>query len=163
MTDRQTPEWDEATLADVVDPGRPITYGIVQPGPRQEEGVGIPIIRGQDYGNGVVRSHSLYWVSPEIAASYKRSVVRRGDLLISIVGVYVGTIGEVPAALDGANLTQTTARLAIRADLDSRFFFHQLISPAFQREVSRFTKGSAQPGLNLSDVEWMRVVIPTAA
>lgn len=150
----------ELIVADIVEQRRPVTYGIVQPGPRQREGVGVPIIRGQDYNNGIARTQGLYWVRPSIAASYSRSVVCEGDLLLSIVGVYVGTVGQVPRALDGANLTQTTARIAVDHRYASRFFFHQMIAPRFQAEVGRFTKGSAQPGLNLADVERMRVVVP---
>ena len=151
--------WMASTLAEVVDPKRPITYGIVQPGPRQPEGTGVPIIRGQDYADGLVRTDSLYWVLPRIADSYRRSTVRPGDLLLSIVG-YVGTVGRVPDELDGANLTQTTARLAIDQSVDPGFIFHQLCSDQFRGEVSRYTKGSAQPGLNLADVERMQLALP---
>jgi type I restriction enzyme S subunit len=111
----------------------------------------------------LARTERLYWVLPSVAAAYARSVVRGGDLLLSIVGVYVGTVGQVPIQLEGANLTQTTARIAVAAPHSSRFFFHQFIARDFQREVSKYTKGSAQPGLNLADVERMRVVAPEPA
>jgi type I restriction enzyme S subunit len=152
--------WPVHPVADVVDPARPVTYGIVQPGPRQREGEGVPIIRGQDYSNNVARLNDLYWVLPSVAAPYRRATLRSGDLLLSIVGVYVGTVGQVPLGLDGGNITQTTARIAIRRPFIPRFFFHQLMSPRFQLDVRRYTKGSAQPGLNLADVEHMRVSVP---
>ncbi len=151
-----------APLVELIDPRRKITYGIVQPGPRQPEGEGVPLIRGQDYSSGTVRTRDLYWVLPEVSAPYKRSLVRPGDLLISIVG-YVGAIAEVPPQLDGANLTQTTARLAAGSNVDSRFLLHALRGPEFQAEVRRYMKGSAQPGLNLADVERMQVrLLPLA-
>jgi hypothetical protein len=152
---------DSQTLAEIVDPRRPVTYGIVQPGPRQPEGTGVPIIRGQDYDNGLVTTEGLYWVQPHIAAPYGRSVLQGEDVLLSIVGVYVGTVGQVPPQLGGANLTQTTARIAITAPNVPRYFFHQMIGPTFQGEVRKYTKGSAQPGLNLSDVERMVVHVPS--
>jgi type I restriction enzyme S subunit len=120
------------------------------------------MIRGQDYSDGEVRTEGLYHVLPSVAAAYSRSTVRGGDLLLSIVG-YVGTIAQVPDNLEGANLTQTTARLAVRPDYCARYFLHYLRSSAFQSEVKRFTKGSAQPGLNLGDVEVMRVAFPPIA
>jgi len=152
-------DWIRAQVHDVVDPQRRVTYGIVQPGPPQREEDGIPIIRGQDYSSGVVTSEGLYHVLPHIAASYSRSTVKSGDLLLSIVG-YVGATAQIPPELDGANLTQTTARIAIKPPLSSRYFLHFFRSGAFRDEVNRFTKGSAQPGLNLSDVEVMRVSYP---
>ncbi len=157
----QSNGWKLTPLVDIVDRSRGITYGIVQPGPRQKEGDGIPIIRGQDYSNSIARTSGLYWVLPEIAAPYSRANLRAGDLLLSIVGVYVGTVGQVPPTLDGANITQTTARIAVRAPFSARFFFHQLIGARFQGEVRRYTKGSAQPGLNLADVERMLLFVPS--
>jgi type I restriction enzyme, S subunit len=155
-------KWISASIKDIVDPSRAITYGIVQPGPRFDRDHGIPIIRGQDYSSGTVRSDDLYCVDPRLATSYSRASVQTGDLLISIVG-YVGTVAEVPVELAGANLTQTTARIAVRDDLKGRYFLHFLRSHYFKNEVSRFTKGSAQPGLNLADVEVMRVSYPPDA
>jgi type I restriction enzyme, S subunit len=98
-------------------------------------------------------------IHPSIARAYRRSVVQGGDLLLSIVG-YVGQSAVVPQKLAGANITQTTARIAIRKGLSSRYFLHQLRGLTFQREVRRYMKGSAQPGLNLSDVEQMQILVP---
>lgn len=120
------------------------------------------MIRGQDYSSGSVRNDDLYYVDPRLAASFSRASVQGGDLLLSIVG-YVGTVAEVPGELAGANLTQTTARISVRDDLKGRYFLHFLRSRFFRDEIGRFTKGSAQPGLNLADVEVMRVSYPQNA
>lgn len=149
--------WSWTTISEIVDPSRPVTYGVVQPGPRQDQGV--PIIRGKDYSSGDVATEDLYLVHPSIAAAYRRSTVRGGDLLLSIVG-YVGQTAQVPEVLSGANLTQTTARIAIRSGLDLRFFLHYFRGQRFAGEVKRYTKGSAQPGLNLGDVENFQVLVP---
>ncbi len=143
--------WNERTLGDVVDPARGITYGIVQPGPRQADGNGVALIRGQDYSAGEVSAEGLYWVRPDIAAAYRRSTVHGGDLLLSIVG-YVGLAAQVPQVLSGANITQTTARVAIVGRNEAKYFLHYFRSSEFASEVRRYTKGSAQPGLNLADV-----------
>jgi len=149
--------WVQATVSDIVDPQRKITYGVVQPGPRQDSG--IPIIRGQDYSSGEVSTEGLYRILPSIASAYQRSTVKGGDLLLSIVG-YVGQTAQVPDELTGANLTQTTARIAIRDGFCPRYFLHYFRSPEFKEEVRRYTKGSAQPGLNLSNVEKFCVWYP---
>ncbi len=118
------------------------------------------MIRGQDYSGGVVEDNDLYHVSPRLAASFDRAKVIGGDLLMSIVG-YVGTVAEVPNSLSGANLTQTTARIAVKPELCGRYFLHFFRSSFFRDEVKRYMKGSAQPGLNLADVEKMTVAFPT--
>lgn len=149
--------WSRACVRDVVDPSRRVTYGIVQPGPRQERGV--PIIRGRDYSSGRVDDTDLYLVSPEVASKYGRSTVRGGDILMSIVG-YLGLVAVVPEHLSGANITQTTARVAVAPPNIPEFFFQQFQSRAFQGQVRRYQKGSAQPGLNLADVDKMEVLVP---
>lgn len=149
--------WREDTIRSIVDPSRPITYGVVQPGTRLDQGV--PIIRGQDYSGGLVDDSDLYLIHPTIAASYKRSAVKGGDIIFSIVG-YLGQTAIVPEHLSGANITQTTARIAVKHPYLSRFFLQQFRSENFAAEVRRCKKGSAQPGLNLADVEKMKVVIP---
>ena len=149
--------WSRARIRDVVDASRRVTYGIVQPGPRQARGV--PIIRGKDYSGGRVNDTDLYLVSPEVASKYGRSIVRGGDILMSIVG-YLGLVAVVPEHLAGANITQTTARIAIAPPNIPEFFFQQFQSRAFQGQIRRYQKGSAQPGLNLADVDKMEVLVP---
>jgi type I restriction enzyme S subunit len=151
--------WLIRKIGDIVDPNRRITYGIVQPGPRFEPEQGVPMIRGQNYSGGVVEDNDLYHVSPQLAASFDRAKVIGGDLLMSIVG-YVGIAAEVPSSLSGANLTQTTARIAVRPELCGRYFLHFFRSSFFKGEVKKYMKGSAQPGLNLADVEKMIVAFP---
>jgi type I restriction enzyme S subunit len=141
---------------------RPITYGIVQPGPDISPD-GIPLIRGKDYSSGKVSTEGLYHVLPAIDQPYSRSKVLGGDLLFSIVG-YVGLTAQVPAELTGANITQTTARLSIDPNkAESTYVFHFLSSPHYRPNITRYEKGSAQPGLNLSDVQKLKIKHPKLA
>ncbi len=106
-------------LKRLVDPGRPITYGIVQAG--EDVVDGVPYIRPVDMdGHRGVNPSSLRTTSPEIAAAYTRSALRPGDVVVSI-GPSFGKTMLVPDELDGANLTQGTARVAVRPDVDARY------------------------------------------
>ena len=103
-----------------VDPTRPITYGIVQAGPDVPDGV--PYIRpvDMDSHSGIPDVSQLRTTSREIASQYRRSAVRSGDLIVSI-GPSYGKTMIVPTTLDGANLTQGTARVAPAAGVEVRF------------------------------------------
>lgn len=103
-----------------VDPRRPITYGIVQAG--DDVPGGVPYIRPVDMTEhaGVLDPTSLLRTSDEIAAQYRRSSVRSGDIVISI-GPSFGKTMVVPNELDGANLTQGTARVAPDTWADARY------------------------------------------
>lgn len=146
-------------LDELVHPNRPITYGIVQPGPDISP-EGVPLIRGKDYSSGKIATSGLYHVLPSVDKPYARSKVLTGDILLSIVG-YLGQVAEVQATLEGANITQTTARISIDPEKACpRYLFYYFQSNEFKKEIKKFEKGSAQPGLNLSDVGKFQVQMP---
>lgn len=145
-------EWQPIQLKDVVQKGRKICYGIVQPGDFTADG--IPLIRGKDYSFGWVPLEDFFRVSEAIDRPYKRSKVQPRDLILTIVGAGTGNVATVPDWLDGANITQTTARIAVdHEEFDHRYVRALLQSRFGQNAVYRAIKGGAQPGLNIADVE----------
>ena len=144
-------------LIEWVDPERPITYGILKPGPDQSDGV--KYVRVVDMKDGGIDPSGVKRTTRSIADQYKRSTLRTGDLLISIRG-HVGRAAAVPASLDGANITQDTARLAIAPE-SSAFVMECLRTDAVQRWMSARTKGVAVQGINLGDLK--QVPIPSVA
>lgn len=152
-------EFSQVPLSTLVQKGRKITYGIVQPGQFVEDGV--ILVRGRDYSAGWRDLDGFKRVTPEIDAPYKRSKLRAGDLVITIVGANTGTVAVVPDWLEGANITQTTARVAVEPKKAEPGFVEQVLRSALgQREVYRYQKGGAQPGLNLADLEKFIIPLP---
>ena len=154
-------DWAVSRLKDLVDPSRGIRYGIVQPGAYDPDGRFM--IRGQDYSEskGWADPSEVFRVGEEVEKRYRSARVQRGDLIMTIVG-YCGHVEVVPAWLDGANLTQTTARIAILPDKASPAFCKYMLQSATgKRQVASFLKGAAQPGLNCGDVEKFRLALPT--
>jgi type I restriction enzyme S subunit len=151
--------WENATLKRVVDPTRQITYGIVQAGPNVEGGV--PYIRPADMTdeNGVASENEMLKTSKEIAESYSRSMICSGDLVCSI-GPSFGKVMVTPDSLNGANLTQGTARVAIHSPNDARYFFWVLRSqPSFSQWESS-VGGATFRALNLGPLAATEVLIP---
>jgi type I restriction enzyme, S subunit len=112
------PACDVVPLEQFINPDRPITYGILMPGPDLPEGV--PYVRVMDMQAGRILTDRVRRTSEDIDREYRRSRLRAGDLLLSIRG-HVGRTAVVPDELDGANITQDTARLAARSEDDSIF------------------------------------------
>lgn len=145
-------DWHPIQLKDVVQKGRKICYGIVQPGDFAPDG--IPLIRGKDYSFGWVPLENFFRVSEAIDRPYKRSKVKPRDLILTIVGAGTGNVATVPEWLDGANITQTTARIAVDHEKFDHRYVRALLQSRFgQNAVYRAIKGGAQPGLNIADVE----------
>jgi type I restriction enzyme, S subunit len=80
-------------------------------------------------------------------------------LLISIRG-HVGRLAVVPPQLDGANITQDTARLALRAENSPYFIKGMLETESFKDVMRRYTKGAAVQGINLGDLKKLDIPTP---
>ncbi|MFB0611997.1 restriction endonuclease subunit S [Aurantiacibacter poecillastricola] len=152
-------DWQPIQLKDVVQKGRKICYGIVQPGDFTADG--IPLIRGKDYSFGWVPLENFFRVSEAIDRPYKRSKVKPRDLILTIVGAGTGNVATIPDWLDGANITQTTARIAVDHERFDHRYVRALLQSRFgQNAVYRAIKGGAQPGLNIADVEKFTFFFP---
>ena len=151
--------WPMRPLIDLIDPDRPLTYGILMPGPHQPDGV--PYVRVTDMTEGAVAHATVRRTTTAISATYRRSVLRAGDVLLSIRG-HVGRMALIPPELDGANITQDSARLAV-VGADSRYLMECLRTEGTQRWMQRRTKGVAVRGINLGDVKRMPIPVPVVA
>jgi type I restriction enzyme S subunit len=152
-------DWEIITLNDLVDSNRNIRYGIVQPGKYEPEG--RYMVRGQDYSFGWADPYDFFRVTALVEERYKNARLKGGDLIITIVGAGTGHFEIVPDWLDGANMTQTTARIAIdKSKADSKFCKYYFQSAAGKRQISLYIKGAAQPGLNVGDVKIFKIPLP---
>lgn len=149
--------FDEVPLKRLVDPARPITYGIVQAGPDIPDGV--PYIRPADMteSHGVSDLTRLLKTSHAIAGAYRRSMITTGDIVVSI-GPSFGKVMVVPSALSGANLTQGTARIAPAAGVSPRFLYWALQSERSRSFWSSCVGGATFRALNLEPLS--RTPIP---
>jgi type I restriction enzyme S subunit len=143
-------------MIELVDTERPISYGILKPGPDQPEGVRYA--RVVDMRDGGIELSGIRRTTETISNAFRRSLLKTGDLLMSIRG-HVGRLGVVPPELDGANITQDTARLAI-VGADPVFVRECLRTKGFQRWMEKHTKGVAVRGINLADVKLMPIAMP---
>ncbi len=149
-------EWEVKTLANVVPVERPIVYGILMPGDYFEGGV--PVIKVKDVQGGAILTDGLLKTHPKIDEAYSRSRLREGDLLFTIRGS-VGRMAVVPKELDGANITQDSARITV-AHGNTTFIRHCLQMPAQRAFIELHTIGQAVKGINLGEVRKILVQFP---
>jgi type I restriction enzyme S subunit len=153
--------WSVVTLGELIDENRPITYGVVQPG--DHDPAGIPLVRGGDFSFGWRPIEDYRRVSPEIEKSFARARLKTGDLVITIKGD-VGTAAIVPSYLEGANISQTNARVAIaphKALAEIVLAFLQTNDGG--RQIAAVTQIGAQPGLIFRDIEALTLQLPPLA
>ena len=152
-------DWDVYTLESCVRPDAQITYGIVQAGPYIENG--IPYIRTGDMAGDRLTLQGLLRTSPQIAASYRRSEVRAGEIVCAIRAT-VGKVLEVPQELDGANLTQGTARIAPRDEINNHFLLWALKSDYVKKQFTLAIKGTTFSEITLENLRKIQIALPSS-
>jgi type I restriction enzyme S subunit len=149
--------WEQKQLSEVVLAGTIVTYGIVQAG--DEYPGGVPYIRTGDIVDGAIDMSDLRRTDPALAAKFARSTVRTGEIVMSIRAT-VGTAAVVPAELDGANLTQGTARIAPGESTLLAYLYHFIRSQGCQSWIQRQIKGATFREITLKRLREMPILVP---
>jgi type I restriction enzyme S subunit len=157
----EVPEhWEILELKHLKKDGTSITYGIVQAGPHIEDGV--PYIRTSDMAGDRLMIGSCQHTSIEIDESYARSRVVEGDLVVAIRAT-VGKVLEVPVELDGANLTQGTAKFSPGPRVYAKFVKCSFEADYCQSQIMSSAKGATFLEITLDVLRRLRLAIPPLA
>ena len=157
----EVPEhWKILELKHLKKGGTSITYGIVQAGPHIEDG--IPYIRTSDMAGDRLMVESCQRTSIAIDEAYARSRVFEGDLVVAIRAT-VGKVLEVPVELDGANLTQGTAKFSPGSTVSARFVKYSFGADYCQAQIMFSAKGATFLEITLDVLRRLRLAIPPLA
>lgn len=148
--------WKVTCLKDVIDPQRPLCYGVVQPG--EDDPNGVPLIRVQDMGRSTVLARGLRTISAAVDEEYRRARVQPGDVLVSVVGT-IGRTAVVPEGME-ANIARAIARVACKPSVNSGWVSIWLASPKVQWWLLNSSREVARKTLNLSDLATIPVALP---
>lgn len=142
-------------LDSLIDPERPVCYGVLMPGPEFEGG--RLIVDVKDYPDGRVRLESVRRCNLEIESQFKRSRLRSRDILLSIRGT-IGRVAVVPDELDGHNISRDSARISGDPEKVLPDFLRLVLeSPDVQDEIRRTTTGLAVKGINIGRIRTLMV------
>lgn len=133
-----------------------ITYGVVQPGP--EDANGVRLVRGGDVKSGRVSS-ALRTISGAVSSQFSRTVLRGGELLVSLVG-YPGETAIAGKDLAGANIARQVGLVRLCESNDSHFIQQYLSSPVGKKVLLGGMIGSAQQVINLNALREVEVPLP---
>ncbi|WP_338413185.1 restriction endonuclease subunit S [uncultured Sphaerotilus sp.] len=132
------------------------TYGIVTAGEFKSNG--IPMVRAGDIKVGRI-GRDMPFVSHEKSAEYERTVLRRNDVVIALVG-YPGEAARVPVSLEGANISRAVGLLRLNSRIMPDYLVSYLNSPVGRRMVLAPSAGSAQLVVNLAELNKLRFSLP---
>jgi type I restriction enzyme S subunit len=150
-------DWEVKNLEDLVYPERPISYGIVQTGVSIANGV--PCIRVTDIVEGEIAKSDLITTSTKISQSYKRTILRKGDLVMALRGK-IGSIAKIYNDLVGANLTRGVALISLKNDYYNNYIKQYISSSLSKGIFERRLNGSALQELSIGIVRKTPIPLP---
>ncbi len=150
-------DWEVIELGELVDEKRPVSYGIVQTGELIEGG--IPCIRVTDIREGKIDTSNLITTSKKISDGYKRTLLRKGDLVMALRGK-IGQIAKIEDELVGANLTRGVALIALKDNYFNDFILQQISSDRTVKIFERSLNGSALQELSIGIVRKIPIILP---
>jgi type I restriction enzyme, S subunit len=150
-------DYPSVPLAQLIEPARNISYGIIQPGSAIVDGV--PVIRVSDVRNGQISTTNPLRVRPELEAQYQRTRLRGGELLLTIVGT-IGETAIVPQELAGWNVARAIAVLPVRSDVGAYWVQLALKLPIVRSQIDGRLNTTVQATLNLGDVAQLPILLP---
>jgi len=139
--------WVLKELKKIIQHDTSITYGVVQTGEHIENG--IPCIRTSDMKGKLFPKTGYIKTSSEIDTKFKRSKVFKNDIVVAIRAT-VGKAMIVPDYLDGANLTQGTAKISPNESMDNEFVLNAINSESSQQHFEAIMKGATFKEITLA-------------
>ena len=148
-------------LQDIVTPDCTISYGIVQTGDDQEEGV--PVFRPVDIVNRMPIRAELKKTTQEISDKYKRTILKGRELLITVRANIADTYiaGE---EFKGCNVGRGI--VPIRTDeriIRLEFLKQQIDNEHLNEWIKSKAKGITLIQLNMEDLRVLELIVPPLA
>lgn len=152
-------DWSIHKLGELIEIGRHIRYGVVQPGKFDPDG--CLMLRSQDYSKGWQSIDSMHRINPLLEKQFDGARLKANDLVITLVGAGIAQVVEVPEYLDGTILSRSTGRIAIDQKItNSRFVSYFLKSENGRSQIFFNIKEGAQPVISSLDVSNCLIPLP---
>ena len=144
-------------LDELIEYGRNIAYGIVQPGKPVDHG--IPMIRVNNFDNGRIELSNIIQVSPEIEEKFSRTRLQGNEILLTLVGS-VGQTALVDENMKNYNVARAVAVIPIKSGINRNWVKYYLDSNVPQQYFKEELNTTVQATLNLKSVKKTPIWIP---
>jgi type I restriction enzyme S subunit len=148
--------WACIALEQLVEASRGISYGIVQPG--QHEPDGVPVVRVNNVRSGRIDTADVLRVSRAVESKHERTRLRGGEVLLSLVGT-LGECAVVPEELRGWNVARAIGVIPLKPGVAPRWVAYCLRSAPVQALMRAWATTTVQATLNLRDVRQIPILL----
>ena len=134
-----------------------MNYGIVQQGDHIDGG--IPVVRPVDMREKYITRENLKCTTQTISDSYKRTILRGDELLLSVRGT-TGIISLATPELKGCNVNRGIVPLYFKDQINKDFLYYEMVSPLLQSVFAEKTTGSTLKQINIKDLRLIKLSLP---
>ena len=126
---------------------------------------GVPVIRGSNLSEDIgtrINDYGLVFISEEKAAEFKRSIVRKGDLVFTCWGT-INQVGLIDKRAKYSEYVISNKQMKFTPDpkkADSLFLYYLFSGPQMQNLIKNCGIGSSVPGFNLGQLRTIRLTLP---
>jgi len=123
---------------------------------------GVPFVRISNLKDFFISERDLIYISEEDNKRLSSSQLKIGDLVLSKVGNTIGIVSKVTPEIGNCNISENNLGIRLSKDLSTFFkdyILTHLNSRIGQIQILRLISGNAQPKLNVSDIENLRMPI----
>ncbi|MBU2322594.1 MAG: restriction endonuclease subunit S, partial [Gammaproteobacteria bacterium] len=135
----------------------PPCYGVLVP---DFDPDGVPMLRITDMEHEFIDTSGLVTISASLSAQYSRTIIKKGDVVLSLVGT-IGKAFEVGPKLAGVNLSRAIARIQLDSNTLPRYLCWIFQSCEFTHFIDLVCRGTAQRVLNLSELNAFNFTFPS--
>ncbi|MEH6710560.1 MAG: restriction endonuclease subunit S [Paraglaciecola polaris] len=130
--------------------------------PKSFESSGISFIKTEAFDGTRINKSKLSYVGETIHRTFlKRSILEEGDILFTIAGATIGKSAVVTSDLLPANTNQALAIIRLHQTVNKKYIFYILRSNHMKEYIDKSAKGSAQPNLNLRQINEFCIPLPS--
>lgn len=150
--------WMEKPLAELCDPTRLITYGVIKLG--NEVSDGIPCLRTSNVRWLHIDTEGMKRIAPSLSSEYSRTILRGNEVLVNVRGT-LGGVAVVPSKMAGWNVSREVAVVPVDPSRANPAFLSYLIGSGMSQQwLGGVKKGAAYVGINLEDLRLLPVCAP---
>ena len=129
--------------------------------PKKYVDKGISFIKTESFNGTRIDLKKISYIDEFTHNTFlKRSILKENDILITIAGATIGKCLMVPKEVLSANTNQELAIIRVKKDTSCKYVMYVLQSYLMKKYIQKNIKGSAQPNLNLQQLNDFIIPLP---
>jgi type I restriction enzyme, S subunit len=113
---------------------------------------GVAFVRSQNIGWGRMELDELAYLPEAFNRKERKSIIKRNDLLINLVGASIGRAAVATEQIEGGNLNQAVAIVRLKEDYNPHFGMYFILTESGQVQLHKFEKDIARANVSLDDI-----------